>query len=190
MRLLPLLALIPATTLWAADAPDTAALRATTGDLLTKLSAELKQELGKNGPVSAINVCRDLAPQLAGEASRNTGWKVTRVSLKPRNPLLGTADAWEQSALLQLEKRLAAGEKPDTLDITETVNEPAGRFLRYARAIPAQPVCLMCHGAVESMTPELRQTLQMRYPHDRATGYQAGQLRGAVSIKVPLPLNP
>lgn len=186
MRLLPLLALLPA-TLWAAELADTSAQRAAAAQLLGKLSTELKQEIAKNGPVSAIAVCRDIAPKLAGDASRETGWKVSRVSLKPRNPLLGMADAWEQDALLQLEKRLAAGEKPELLDMSAIVQEPAGRYLRYAKAIPVQPVCLMCHGDSKAIPAEVRKQLETGYPHDRATGYSAGQLRGAVSIKVPLP---
>ena len=46
MRLLPLLALLPA-TLWAADLPDTSAQRAAAAQLLGKLSTELKQEMTK-----------------------------------------------------------------------------------------------------------------------------------------------
>jgi len=38
-----------------------------------------------------------------------------------RNPLLGTPDAWEQQALQQLETRLAAGEKAETLEVAQVV---------------------------------------------------------------------
>lgn len=33
------------------------------------------------------------------------------------------------------------------------------------------------------MIPEVKNLLNKRYPHDKATGYKEGDLRGAVSIK-------
>ncbi|MDD5295731.1 MAG: DUF3365 domain-containing protein [Rhodocyclaceae bacterium] len=162
------------------------ALRAAAGSLSTQLAGDLKRELAANGPESAIQVCRDKAPQIAGELSRNNGWKVTRVSLKARNPLLGMPDAWEQTALQKMQERLAAGEKPETLEVMEVVKEPAGRFLRYAKGMPTQTLCLTCHGAAAEMAPGLKAKIAAAYPRDAATGYTVGMLRGAVSIKQPL----
>ncbi|WP_230369260.1 c-type heme family protein [Paludibacterium denitrificans] len=50
-----------------------------------------------------------------------------------------------------------------------------------------QPMCLTCHGPAEQIPTEVRQALQRSYPHDKATGYQPGMIRGAVSITRPLP---
>jgi hypothetical protein len=168
------------------SAADLTALRAASGSLATALGAEMKKELTANGPEAAITVCRDKAPQIAGEMSRKNGWKVTRVSLKVRNPLLGTPDAWEQAALKKLQDRLSAGEKPETLDMAEIVTEPAGRFLRFAKGIPVQTACLACHGGPDDVTPNVKAKLADAYPMDKATGYSVGMLRGAVSIKKPL----
>ncbi|MDQ3259267.1 MAG: DUF3365 domain-containing protein, partial [Pseudomonadota bacterium] len=33
----------------------------------------------------------------------------------------------------------------------------------------------------------VKATLSQQYPHDRATGYVVGQVRGAISVKRPLP---
>lgn len=167
-------------------ASELAAMRATVGSLAGSLGAELKKELNSNGPEAAITVCRDKAPQIAGDLSRKNGWKVTRVSLKVRNPLLGMPDAWEQSALQKLEARLAAGEKPETLDMAEIVTEPSGRYLRYAKGLPVQKLCLGCHGSTDDMLPNVKAKLSEVYPQDKATGYTVGMLRGAVSIKKPL----
>jgi hypothetical protein len=54
------------------------------------------------------------------------------------------------------------------------------------KAIGVAPQCLMCHGSTEQIAEPLRVQLQTLYPHDRAVGYRAGDLRGAVSIKQPL----
>ena len=61
-------------------------------ELVSSLGAALKQALADSGPEGAVSVCRDTAPALAGSLSRQTGWKVARVSLKTRNPMIGQPD--------------------------------------------------------------------------------------------------
>jgi hypothetical protein len=171
-----------------ADADFDAALaesRSLAGQLGSQLGAALKKELSTGGPESAIGVCRQVAPDLAGQLSRQSGARVARVSLRTRNPLLGQPDAWEQAVLQDFERRLSAGEKPETLEHAELVTEPAGRSFRYMKAIPVQPMCLGCHGATESMAPAIRERLAADYPQDRAVGYAPGQLRGAFSVRKP-----
>ena len=70
--------------------------RAVAVSLMQQLGAELKKEISVNGPEAAIKVCKNIAPELASKLSIENGWRVTRVSLKTRNPLLGTPDPWEQ----------------------------------------------------------------------------------------------
>jgi uncharacterized protein DUF3365 len=150
-----------------------------------RLGAELKRSLGEGGPENAIGVCKDLAPSIASEISRQRGWKVSRVSLKVRDPLLGLPDAWEQKVLADFDKRVAAGEKPETLEHAEVVTEPEGKFLRYMKAIPTQELCLGCHGSPDKMAEGLKKKLSDAYPHDQATGYSVGQVRGAFTVKKP-----
>lgn len=154
--------------------------------LMKELSGALQAQLAAGGPVEAVNVCTELAPAIAGRLSRETGWRVTRVGTRVRNPLLGTPDAWEARVLAEFEARAAAGEPLAGMSFAEQVEEPGGRFQRYLRAIPVQPACLACHGPPETLAAPVAEALRARYPHDRATGYLAGQLRGAVSIKQPL----
>lgn len=140
----------------------------------------------EGGPASAIAVCKDIAPSMSGEISRKNGWKLTRVSLKVRNPLLGTPDAWEQKNLHDFEARLAKGEKPETIETAEIVQEPAGKSFRFMKAIVLQQGCVACHGSSEQISAEVKARLAADYPHDLATGYAPGQIRGAISIKRPL----
>lgn len=160
--------------------------RAVIGPFMQQLMAENKKAVTEGGPQSAIGVCKDIAPKLAGDISRQHGWKVSRVSSKVRNPVLGTADSWEQKALKKLEKRLAKGEKPETLEIAEVVKEPNGKYFRYMKGVVLQPGCVACHGNADEISAEVKARLAQDYPHDQATGYAAGQLRGGVSIKRPL----
>jgi hypothetical protein len=161
--------------------------RQTANELVQRLGKELRAELSKSGPEGAIEVCKRVAPEIAGELSRQTGARTARVSLRTRNPMLGTPDAWEQTVLTQFDQRAAAGEKPDGLEQAATVEEPQGRFYRYMKAIPVQPLCLACHGTDATIPDAVKARLKADYPHDRATGYAVGQIRGAVTIKRPLP---
>ncbi|MEI7843684.1 MAG: DUF3365 domain-containing protein [Gallionellaceae bacterium] len=156
------------------------------GPFAKQLGEANQKAVKEGGPASAIVVCKDIAPAMAGEISRNKGWKLTRVSLKVRNPLLGTPDAWEQKTLQEFEARYAKGEKPDTITAAEIVDEPAGKSFRFMKAVALQQGCLGCHGSSDEIKPEVKASLAKDYPNDKATGYTVGQIRGAVSIKRPL----
>jgi Protein of unknown function (DUF3365) len=152
-----------------------------------ELGTALKEEMGKAGPVGAVKVCTALAPEIAGRISRAHGWRVTRVSSKVRNPLLGMPDVWEQKVLGEFEKRAAAGQPLEDMTFSQVVEEPEGKYFRFMKAIGIQPICLVCHGQKDEIPAPIRAVLQQNYPYDQATGYKAGDLRGAVSIKQPMP---
>jgi hypothetical protein len=159
--------------------------RAVVQEFGTELRAALLREMAAGGPVAAIKVCKEIAPALAGRLSRAHGGRVSRVSLKLRNPLLGSPDAWEQAVLLEFDQRAAATAKGEALDFDQSaiVAEPSGEYFRYMRSIPVAPVCLSCHGAPATIAPDIRAGLEENYPHDRATGYALGELRGAFTVK-------
>ncbi len=161
--------------------------RAVAISLMQELGAALKKEVATGGPASAVNVCTEIAPTLARKFSLENGWRVTRVSLKARNAMLGTPDAWEQQALADFDARAEAGEGADKLEYSAVVDEPSGRYFRYAKALPVQPLCVACHGQPEQLSDAVKSNLAKIYPHDRAIGYSLGQVRGAISIKRPLP---
>lgn len=191
MRFVPCVAaalcLLPAAALAQGDVEALSAeARAIATQLQATLAPELKKEIDAGGAAGAIGVCKRIGTEVARSMSEKHGAKVSRVSLKPRNPLLGPADAWEQQALLDFERRAAAGAKPETLERGEIEREPAGAYFRYARALPVMPLCLNCHGAPEALAPGVKERLATEYPRDRATGYSAGQIRGAVTVKRPL----
>lgn len=183
--LLTAAALPVATTAAEPAAAGVDAARGLAHGLVEQLGARLQAAIETGGPSGAVGVCAHEAPAIAGELSRRNGTKITRVSLKTRNPLLGTPDAWEQAVLLAFEERLTRGEPIAWIEFAEVVREPAGEYLRYMKALPVQALCLGCHGAPESIDPKVRARLQQDYPADRATGYRLGQIRGAISVKQP-----
>jgi len=162
------------------------AARVATGDFLKQLGGTMKREMQAGGPTAAMKVCRDMAPNIANDLSLEKGWKVTRVGTRVRNPMLGMPDAWEQRVLQDFEARAAKGEKFDAMTYFEVVEEPAGKSLRYMKAIGVAPQCLVCHGSGEQIAEPVRARLKTLYPHDRAVDYKPGDLRGAVSIKQPI----
>jgi len=44
-------------------------------------------------------------------------------------------------------------------------------------------MCLKCHGTEQDIPDGVKALLKAEYPQDQATGYSAGQIRGAISIR-------
>lgn len=158
----------------------------TTQAFVKQLGGAMQKEMKAGGPVAAVKVCSELAPQITAQISREKGWMVTRVGTRVRNPMLGMPDAWEQNVLAKFQERADKGESFEKMAFAEIVEEPNGKYFRFMKAIGVQGQCLACHGDPAGMKEEVKALLQERYPHDQAKGYKAGDLRGAVSIKRPL----
>jgi hypothetical protein len=94
-------------------------------------------------------------------------------------------DAWEQRVLAEFTERARKGEAFADMTHHEVVPEPDGQYFRFMKPIVVQPKCLLCHGPSEQIPDEIRTMLKKQYPFDAATGYTAGELRGAVTIKQP-----
>ncbi len=160
--------------------------RAVSTSVPPKLLAVLQEEIARGGPEGAIAVCREQAPALARAASEQTGWTVRRVSLRNRNPK-AVPDAWERAALEDFDRRAAAKEPPATLERAEVTLENGQPVQRYMRALPTLPLCTQCHGAADKLSPAVAARLKALYPDDRATGYAVGDIRGAMTLRRPVP---
>lgn len=177
-RLPALAALTLCASLHAAEAPQLAQGRAISQAFAQELRAALTQAMLQGGPTQAIEVCASQAPAIARRLSTEHGARITRVSLRPRNPAAAPSD-WQRPLLQEFDRLRAAGTPPEQLERLQRANGET----RYLRAIPTQPMCLTCHGG--SLAPEVKAALATRYPQDQATGYQPGELRGAFSIVWP-----
>jgi hypothetical protein len=164
---------------WLADA------RKAASSVPPKLLQVLTDEIARGGPESAIDVCKDRAPQMAKAASEQTGWSIKRVSLLNRNPK-AVPDAWERGVLEEFDRRAAAGESPAALDKGEVVADGDRKEYRFMKALPVQQICLACHGPTDKIKTEVTSRLQAAYPADKATGYSIGQIRGAMTIRKAL----
>ncbi len=155
-------------------------------ELVAFIGGELKRAFEISGPLRAIMVCKYSVPEISSSLARRTGWRVTRVSLRPRNPTLGMADHWEQGVLEYFDRLVERGEAAENLEFQQVVKEQDGSYYRYMKALPTGGLCLSCHGLKSELSPAVIGQLASEYPHDRAVGYKVGDVRGAVSIKRPL----
>jgi hypothetical protein len=142
------------------------------------LKGELTAALAEGGPLLAIEVCKTTAPAIAGEYSRRPGWQIRRVSSRWRNPD-GRPDDYEAAVL----ERLAAPGSAD-VDYAWRRGPADDSTFVYMKAIRTAEVCLTCHGAGDRLGPALAEALAREYPDDRATGYRAGDFRGAFVVEV------
>lgn len=171
-------------------AQDVAALTADTKKtvlpVVPKVVNAMQEAVAAKGVAGAIPVCKEQAPALIKEKRVETGWDIRRVSLKTRNAERGTPDLWEARQLADFDIRAANGEKPETLEKSEVVIIDGKQVFRYMKALPVSDVCLNCHGPVDGFDAGLKAELAKTYPHDQATGYGKGQIRGALTVKRPL----
>jgi len=136
----------------------------------------LKGAIQSGGLSHAINICSNEAPRIAKQLSRETGWTIKRVSLKPRNMKNATADSFEQKVLDQFNEQQIKGELSETIVYYETI----GNQFRFMKAQGVDGICLNCHG--KTLSADVVSALKKHYPGDIAVGYSKGELRGAFSL--------
>ena len=166
-----------------ASAQDPAALKAEGAALIKEyadtLGATLKGAVERDGPAGAIAVCHEAAPRVATDLGTRSGWTIRRTSLKARNPA-AAASPYERTVMEDFQARLAGGADIATLARAEIVEEDGGKVFRLVKAIPTGELCLNCHGG--ALKPEVKAKLDELYPADTATGFKAGDMRGAFSF--------
>jgi len=144
--------------------------------LQKRLSARLVEELEKGGPTRAVSVCRDEAQALTAETARAQGIRVGRTSHRLRNAS-NAPPAWAEAHVAASAGKAAAEVAPLAVDLGDRVG--------VLRPIPTGPACLQCHGARESLAPDVAVFLASAYPNDRAVGFAAGEVRGFFWAEAP-----
>jgi len=143
-----------------------------------QLKGELVKAMKAGGPLNAISVCNLKAPEIASEMNKDSSTKISRTSLKNRNP--GNApNEWQRAVLMKFEQRKAEGEDVAKMAYSEVV----GDEFRFMKPIPTAEICLKCHGS--SIDPKLTAKLDQLYPGDKARGFKKGDIRGAFYVAMP-----
>jgi hypothetical protein len=145
----------------------------------------LLKELEKGGYEGAISVCANVAQDITRQFNEKSGHYARRVSLGYRNPN-DSPDEYERQKLESFD-RLNREKKLES-EYYEVVSEQGREYLRYLKPVIAGKMCLNCHGQPDEIPIGVQRIIQETYPNDRATGYHEGDVRGAVSVKIALPL--
>lgn len=158
-----------------------AAAKSAAGTLGTRLRTRLTDAMNNGGATNAVQVCSAEAQPMAEAVAKETGAKVGRSSLKLRNPK-DAAPGWVQTWLLaQGDKKAEA-----VTGIEGVFDSPTGKVARFLKPIAIEGACLSCHGDPAQMSEPVKAAIAAKYPEDKATGYQNGDLRGALWAEVPV----
>ncbi|MCB1758011.1 MAG: DUF3365 domain-containing protein [Gammaproteobacteria bacterium] len=144
------------------------------------LKHELTTAMKAGGPVNAIGVCNLKAPEIASQVSGESGFELSRTSLKNRNPANAATD-WQRQVMEDFEAAKQSGQNPAEMEFSTVVDTDDGKEYRYMKPIATGEVCLKCHGS--SIAEEVTAKLKELYPDDKATGFSEGDLRGAFKNK-------
>ncbi|MCX8117600.1 MAG: DUF3365 domain-containing protein [Desulfobacterota bacterium] len=152
-------------------------------ELMETVRGLLMQEIQKGGFEGAVRVCSELAQEMTARLSSQTGHQIRRVSLRYRNPK-NIPDPYEAKRLQELDRLNREKRLPE--ETFEIVEEGGVKYLRYLKPLTVAPLCVTCHGPKENIPSDVQAILREKYPEDRATGFLVGDLRGAISVKIPL----
>jgi len=104
----------------------------------------------------------------------DNGYFFNNVSDKPRNPG-NKADRFELAAMDYFSANPKAEKRMEPI-----LDDAGKRWFHYTAPIWIEAYCLKCHGAKEDAPESIRQNYSESY------GYKLGDLRGVMSIKLPL----
>ncbi len=131
-------------------------------------------------PVAVYLGYRDAAPKLIADASQQSGVTLKRTALRVRDPK-NAPDDWEMEKLQELDFLMQAGLDPETLGMTEIVEEDGQRVFRWIRPLVMGETCLVCHG--ENVSTRILDLLDQEFPGDEGIGYFANEPGGAYSVR-------
>lgn len=149
--------------------------------LLQTLGKNLKKQMEAGGPMAAAEFCTTKAYTLTAAIDDQYGKdvQVKRISLKERNP--ANQVQGEEKVILESLDNLQRNGVVLPPYLVERVNKDTYKF--YKPLMINKQVCLKCHGDI-GKNQKLSQFLENTYPHDKATGYSMGDLRGAVVVTI------
>lgn len=150
-------------------------------EFMGELKSVLQKEIKQNGIVSAVDICADTAQTLTKQFGEKHNLIIKRVSTKNRNPQ-NIPDDFEKAAIEKFENMIDDGSLKKSSDFLEVLNSDGIKTVRYAKPIVTDGICLSCHGNDKTISKEVKDVIEKRYPNDKAVGFAIGDLRGIISI--------
>ena len=157
------------------------------GDSITteaqeQLISNLQNSISANGITGAIDFCQVNALPFLTQVGDDFGVKIKRVSNRYRNPVDQPNES-ELPILEAYEYNADNGQKSEP----NVQKIEGGEVFLYTKPITIPSgFCLACHGEVgKDIDPNTQAKLLEKYPEDKATGHQIGDLRGMWSVLIP-----
>ncbi len=148
------------------------------GRINATLINALSSAIDENGYEGAIEFCSLNAIPITDSISLMDGVKIQRISHKPRN----NANAANETELELIDRyKNVSGNETSKKQPSVILENDKNIF--YAPIYIASPLCLNCHGKVGSdIQQEVYESIQRKYPNDKATGFEMNELRGLLKI--------
>lgn len=147
---------------------------------------EYKKSLLQKGSIeNALTRCIGIGGDIAKDYSLRTGYVVKRTSLGYRNPDNKPTDT-EERILKRFSKLNQEGKIKKGHESHSIIEEGKVKYLLYMRPLVTGRLCINCHGKSSDISPDTSRLIKEAYPDDKATGFEVGDIRGAVTIKIPL----
>jgi hypothetical protein len=137
---------------------------------------ELNSGLEQGGPALAIKSCHIDAARVAQRVGREQGLAAGRTSDRLRNPT-NAPKAWAAPLVKANAGRRVRDVEGFAVDLGDTVG--------VMRPVAQRPICGSCHGRPDKFSTAIRAEIVDRYPADRATGFEDGDIRGWYWVEVP-----
>lgn len=170
---------------WAiADAPEELRPLVEQADLVmveiqSALLRELSRALAQGDPGSAVQSCHiDALAATQRVAGRHDVLGAGRTSHRLRNPANEARD-WAVPFIEDHAGRRARDVDGFVVDL--------GNRVGVLRPVTQQPLCGSCHGPAARLQPAVKEILAVRYPDDRATGFEPGDIRGWYWVELAAP---
>jgi len=141
------------------------------------LEGQLIKSMKEGGTARAIPFCNTMAMPLTEEMSVKYSTVIKRTSYKVRNE--NNAPTKDETRILGTYRKLIEANK----QLKSIVERDKSGSPHFYAPILLQQKCLACHGEIgKNVTVETDSIIKSLYPHDAATGFKEGDLRGIWSI--------
>ena len=147
------------------------------GALKKELKSHMKQD---PSGLQALAFCTGSADIITKEVNAKLPKyaKVRRTALKVRNDKVNTPDETDMKVMEAYEAKIKEGKfSPKDIEVVTV-----GDTTRVYKPLVTKKVCLKCHGT--DLSPKISEALQSAYPHDHATGFKEGDLRGVIVAEI------
>lgn len=148
--------------------------------LIKTLASNMKKSLAKGGTLQTFDFCSEEAYKLTQKVNKRLpkGVHLKRISKKYRSP--ANAPQENESKIL---KQFEEMKNLNVLLPSYLVEKVDTHKYKYYKALVIKKkLCLKCHGNIKDT--DIKQKIAKRYPLDKATHYQMGDVRGAIVVTI------